>query len=171
MSSAVHTFQISGFDPESGKKITRTVQIDREDKEFITQFNWTLKRVSGALPVRYHAVREVSIGGRKQTIRMHRVISEAASDTRTVHIDGNTLNNRRANLAQRKLNPWTGRVSGLIGVHQATAGRWTAQIEFAGLTYDLTPRGGVDDPAKAARVYNDAAMKLFGKHAVLNVIT
>lgn len=166
---SVYKFEVFGTDPDTGYKISRMVQIDSKDREAITQFTWTLKPVHGA-PGRYHAVREVRIGNRKQTIRMHRVISEAQRDTRTVHLDGNTLNNRRSNLAQRRLNPWTGRNSGFRGVHQTRAGRWEAKIEFAGLEYVLTPKGGVADPVAAARLFNEAALKLYGTHAHLNEV-
>lgn len=165
-----YSFAIYGKDPVTKRVISRTVTIDRKDKDFITQFEWKLKPVSGDKKGRFHAVRDVSIGGRKQTIRMHRVLSEASRDTRTVHIDGNTLNNKRSNLLQKKLNPWTGRESGFRGVHQIAAGRWKASISFAGLDYDLTPKGGVNDPVKAARLYNEAATKLYGSHASLNEV-
>jgi len=167
---STYSFRIFGKDPTTGESISRMVMIDRKDKGFISQFEWKLKPVSGTHKDRYHAVREVSIGGRKQTIRMHRVLSEASRDTRTIHLDGNTLNNRRSNLSQRKLNPWTGRDSGFRGVHQIAAGRWTASIEFAGIDYTLTPKDGVDNPVKAAVLYNEAATKLYGTHASLNEV-
>ena len=166
---SAHSFQIHGFDP-SGRPVSKSVIIDHKDKDFITQFRWTLKPVEGTHPVRYHAVREVTIGGRKQTIRMHRLFSEGVRDTRTVHLDGNTLNNRRSNLSQRKLNPWTGRPSGFHGVHQIKAGRWKAEINFAGNDYLLTPNDGVSDPVIAARAYNAAAKKLYGNRATLNEV-
>ncbi len=167
---STYSFEIRGPHWETGEEITKTVIIDQKSRDFITQFEWKLKPVSGGPRDRYHAVREVSIGGRKQTVRMHRVLSEAARDTRTIHLDGNTLNNRLSNLVQRKLNPWTSRDSGFRGVHQIAAGRWRAEIEFAGLNYTLTPKDGVTDPVKAALLYNAAATKLYGTHASLNRI-
>ncbi|MBA7692531.1 hypothetical protein ES703_101098 [subsurface metagenome] len=61
---------------------------------------------------RFYAVREIRIKGGYRTIRMHRQVAKTPGDRICHHKNGNTLDNRRANLANitdylhRKLYSW-----------------------------------------------------------------
>lgn len=68
--------------------------VDDEDFEFLSQWKWhALKQ-----PKTYYAARNVKVDGKKITIWMHRLINSTPDDLLTDHINGNGLDNRRANL-------------------------------------------------------------------------
>ena len=141
--------------------------VDDADFEFLNQFDWRSKKSDGSLDI-FHAVRDVVINGKKITIRMHRLVTEANHDQDVFHIDGNGLNNVRRNLQLRTLKPWTGRPmgAGFRGVHQMHTNRWRAEISFAGRLHII---GEEFDSAKGAAVaYDSIARKLYGTNAVTN---
>lgn len=88
------------------------------------------------------------------------------------HIDGNPLNNTRSNLrivtnqqnqmARHKAVSKTG----YKGVAKHGNG-WRAQIKFNQKQIRL---GTYATPEKAAKAYNQAAIALFGNHAVINEV-
>lgn len=145
---------------------SNTVVIDNKDYDFLSQFRWRSKKSHGTVEIE-HAVRDVTIGNKKVTVRMHRLITEADSDQVVFHLNGNGLDNRRSNLQLRTINPWTGRPDecGFIGVNQTGPSKWEAVISFAGNTYNL---GEFDDPEYAAETYDAAARSVYGTHAVVN---
>jgi len=79
--------------------------VNDEDYEFLNQFQWYAKKSAGTED-KYHAARGVAIIPKKNdTIRMHRLITEARHDAIVYHINGNTLDNRRGHdslLCRRK---------------------------------------------------------------------
>lgn len=82
---ATMSFQASG-------RSESTIQIDESDWAEISQFKWyTVKRKGSH--TRYA---QTSINGR--LITMHRFLMEAGKGDEIDHIDGNGLNNTRANL-------------------------------------------------------------------------
>jgi len=115
-----------------------------------------------------YAQANVRRNGRHTTIQMHRLIM-GADGPRIDHIDGNGLDNRRANLrpatqAQNSRNQRCSNPSGYKGV-SATRGRWCARIWHEG---KLRYLGMHDTPEAAARAYDDAAVRYFGEFARLN---
>jgi len=107
--------------------------------------------------------------------RLHRIIMNAPKDKEVDHIDGNVLNNQRANLRictrrqnarNRKKNknsksPYKG-VQWLKEIKM-----WQAKIRIDGKLKAL----GIYKTAKnAARAYNKAAIKHFGLYAKINKI-
>lgn len=100
---------------------------------------------------------------------MHRLIVDAPEGVSVDHKNGNSLDNRRSNLriagqsnnmAAADFPP--GR-SGFRGVHwNSRAGRWHAQVKVNQKKIGL---GLFDDPVKAARAYDAAAIEAFGEFA------
>jgi hypothetical protein len=114
--------------------------------------------------------------GLKQTkVLMHRVITNAQTGMSVDHINGNKLDNRRANLRlcnssenSRNRSLASINTSGYKGVtwHKQTQ-KWQAQIEVNGRNIHLGLHQSV---ILAAIAYNNAALKYFGEFAKLNAI-
>lgn len=103
-----------------------------------------------------------------KTVYMHRMVMNAQPGQLVDHIDGDKLNNTRANLrfataAQNQQNkaPRTG----FKGV-TFTKGRWHARIKVQG---KLRYLGAFDDPTSAALLYDAAARYFFGAFACPNL--
>jgi hypothetical protein len=106
-------------------------------------------------------------------IKMHQLILPPADGLTPDHIDGDGLNNTRANLRlatrlQQRMN--TGKRQGAkhsaykgVTLHQ---GRWCAEIKINGRRIRKMASSDVD----AARIYNKLACKLFGAFARLNEV-
>lgn len=108
--------------------------IDAADSALIEGFSWTAK-ISGKL---VYAKRAQMIDGVYVGLAMHRVIAGAPEGVLVDHIDGNGLNNRRANLrfatvSQNLCNrgPQVNNTSGFKGViWHKSAQKWSAQIKI-----------------------------------------
>lgn len=106
-------------------------------------------------------------------IRMHRLILGKKASKYTDHINGNKLDNRRVNLRactnaqnMRNIPAKKQNTSGFKGVTwQEDCRRWKAQIK---VNYKNIHVGIFKVKEDAARAYNDAALKYFGKFAWLN---
>jgi len=149
------------------------VLVDDEDYEFLSQWKW---KERGGTAVRNKHVGTVDwrSGKRKDTtILMHRLIMNAPAGMDVDHINGNRLDNRKANLricthAQNRANsktPTTNK-SGYKGVSWCKRdNRWIAFIRDNGRSKNL---GRFDDIVEAAKAYNNAAKLIFGDYARLN---
>lgn len=146
--------------------------VDDEDYPFINRFSWCAAEVKGK---KVYALRAPSRTNRKykdvpkSTIcYMHRML---LPDARVVdHIDGNGLNNQRANLrsATYSQNSYNRKsVSGFKGVAFCSNKNrpWRATIMHNGKKIHL---GYFDNPKEAARVYDNSAKLLHGEFACLN---
>jgi hypothetical protein len=149
--------------------------VDDCDYEYLTQWSWCFVKAehhqSG------YAQRKQKIQGKPTTIHMHRLVAERSglevNQRRIDHIDGNGLNNQRANLrvatdSQNKANrgKQQNNTSGFKGVTWDREHRkWRAQIRVLRRQYCISRH---DDPRDAARAYNEAALKHFGEFACLN---
>ena len=137
--------------------------VDAADYEFLTQWGW---RSSGK--TRIYAVRRIE----RSPVSMHRLLMAPPAGMLVDHINGDGLDNRRANL---RVTTWAsniqragGRVgrSGYRGVHLNNEGpRWCAHIRIKGQMRHL---GVFDTPEEAAAVYDAAAIALHGPHAYTN---
>ncbi len=144
--------------------------VDDSDFEWLSQWNWHA-RTDCKTP---YAQRFTRVP-RKHHIKMHRFIISAPIGMEVDHIDGNGLNNQRANLrlatrAQNAANRGKniGNSTGYKGVFRYHAGqlRWSAQIgNSRGKTIYL---GKFSTPEEAARAYDAAARERFGEFAKLN---
>jgi hypothetical protein len=107
--------------------------------------------------------------------KMHKLILECEDKTKVIHhINSNTLDNRRQNLAvvsrtvnahqKKKRSNATSKYFGVSFLNNLK--KWEARITKDGKKYHL---GYFEDETDAARAYNVKAAELFGKFANLNI--
>jgi hypothetical protein len=140
--------------------------VDANDYEWLSQWVWSASKRRHT----YYATRNAYDENEEHIIvMMHQVISGRYAD----HINGNGLDNRRANLrcATARQNSHNRRgnvvsISGYKGVYpQSSGGKWTAKIKTNDITYYL---GTFPTKEEAARSYDKKAQELFGEFAWLN---
>jgi hypothetical protein len=108
-----------------------------------------------------------------KSLYLHRYILRDIPNGMVVdHISGDSLDNRRSNLrivtvAQNNKNQRGYGASGFKGVFRGGVKSWNAVICSEGVVYQL---GLFADPISAAIAYNEAAIRLHGEFAALNVI-
>lgn len=133
--------------------------VDEADLPLVEAKGWHRREVNGA------KVYACSWGG-----YMHRIILGAARGQIVDHVNGNGLDNRRANLrfASSSLNSanrvYPKPMSGFRGVYRSGS-RWAAVVCCNKVNHRL---GRFKNPEDAARVYDAAALRFFGDFAVLN---
>ena len=104
---------------------------------------------------------------------MHRVVTGAQPGQVVDHVNSNTLDNRKSNLRvctlrENALNsrPRKNTTSKYKGVSRVKSnGKWYASIKSGKKSYNL---GVFESEEKAAKVYDEAAFRLFGEYAYLN---
>ena len=138
------------------------VLIDDCDLGLIAGYNWSILKRDGYA---------VASGG----VRMHRLIAGAGEDEIVDHIDGNRLNNQRANLRicgkvqngqNQKLhrNNTTG-FKGVSVQHYKTGPVYVASIRD---NRTMRRLGRFNCPINAAKAYDRAALEYHGAFAVTN---
>lgn len=141
--------------------------VDDEDFEWLSRCKWSFD------PKGY-AVRAQRTEGKTVMLYMHRAILNASGPCVVDHVDGDGLNNQRANLriatvAQNVHNTRPrkrSKTSGYKGVSRfRKTGKWQASIKKGDLRLHL---GLFGTDVDAARAYNAAARHLFGPHAYVN---
>lgn len=139
--------------------------VDVADLPLVAGYSWWAKINGNTV----YAAADIQHGpGKRERLLMHRVIMNASRGEMVDHIDGNGLNNRRANLriATKSQNMMNSRVrrdssSGYRGVTFCRfTGRWQANIKAKGKRIFL---GRYDTPEEASEVYQKAAEKYFGE--------
>ena len=147
--------------------------VDEEDYEWLSQYKW-----------HYHkgyAARTCRQTGKKRTVYMHREIMNTPRGLVTDHINGNRLDNRKANLrictrAQNNMNMIKFRTrkksknaSKYKGVYWngGPKATWSAEIRHNGKQIHL---GYFQDEVEAAQAYDKAAIRLFDSFASPNFI-
>ena len=148
---------------------THWVRYDDDAEHLIAPHRWQA-RVRGK-----HVYAVARIEGR--TVYMHRLLTSAPSDLVVDHIDGNALNNRRANLrvctrmqnfqnAGRRETPGrTSRFKGAWRVKEPCRRCWRSGIT-ANRKYKNI--GSYSTEEEAARAYDAEAKRLHGQFARLN---
>ena len=137
--------------------------VDNEDLRLLNGYKWSLVTKS---QLRY-ARRAVG----KKSVYMHRVIMNAPAGVQVDHINGNGLDNRKANLRlcnyaqnqqnRRKRRRATSLFKG-VGWHD---NRWRARITVNGKQIEI---GRFKSEFLAAEAYDQKAVELFGEFANLN---
>jgi len=146
--------------------------VDPDDYYKLNEYKWCALKVGH----KYYAVR--SNGGRKgqkrKLYRMHREVVHIPKGLECDHINGDSLDNRKANLraATRQQNCWNNSkrkpksLSKYKGVSFSKRGRpWKAMLTVNGKWIYL---GGFNSEIQAAKAYDKAAKRYFGEFAVLN---
>lgn len=144
----------------------RYARVDDADIDWLRQWKWLLVGPG-------YAGRFDSTDGGRQIVYMHRAILDAQPGQHVDHINGDRLDNRRANLRlvtntqnqQNKRTP-SHNTSGHKGVcwHKGV-GKWHVRITINGKRLHL---GYTRDRETAARLYDAAARYFFGEYARLN---
>jgi hypothetical protein len=137
--------------------------VDDEDFDWLNQWKWYYND-------RGYAVRHMP-SNHKMLLYMHRVIMNTPPDMDTDHINGNGLDNRRANLrvcttSQNLINhpKQIDNTSGYKGVYK-NHHHWQSIIMKDGKSIYL---GTFKTKEISARAYDEAAKKYFGEFACLN---
>lgn len=147
----------------------KTALVDELDYDFLMQWKWSTYYQPRAHT--WYAVRSVRVAGRRTSIQMHRVITDAPDGMEVDHQNHDGLDNQRGNLRvctradnQHNQRPCLNNTSGYKGVSRRR-GRWVAGIRCDGRRYNL---GHFDTAEEAALAYNEAAARLHGEFAFLN---
>ena len=146
--------------------------VDDGDYDWLNQWKWCIS--SGGYAIRVQHIGYFNGKKKQKTFRMHRIIMNAPDDMDIDHINGNALDNRRCNLrictiSQNLCNQKKTRgKSKYLGVDwHKIAKKWRAAIQINKKRYYL---GCFISEIDAARAYNEAAKKLHGEFARLNVL-
>lgn len=143
--------------------------VDGDTYDRVAHLDWKAINPSGKHPYAARWIPET----RKWEL-LHRVILNTPEGMIGDHVNGDTLDNRRANLrnctkAQNAANlkgPYANNKSGYIGVHRHRKnGTWIAQVRHKGVQRYL---GSFATPEEAARARDGAARELHGEFATLN---
>lgn len=133
--------------------------VDAEDYPFVSRFKWHLTNKGYVNSGRFGL--------------LHRFILPVRKNKQVDHINGNKLDNRKENLrvvnnsqngANRK-RAWSS--LGLKGVFKKRD-KFGARLTYNNKEIWL---GVFDTPEAAAKAYNTAAIRFFGEHASLNIIS
>ena len=147
--------------------------VDPDDYYWLSEYKWSASRLYN----KFYAVRTAPAEkGKKRgkTVRMHREIANIPDGLECDHINGSSLDNRKANLrpATRQQNCWNNRkrrpgsLSRYKGVSYSRRGRpWKAMLMIGGKRIYL---GSFDTQIQAAKAYDKAAKIHFGQYAKLN---
>jgi hypothetical protein len=148
--------------------------VDDEDYDWLMNWKWYYKKDKAG---NGYAVRHDSVLVKRKLIPMHRVILNAPDGVQVDHINNNRadhgLYNQRSNLRictnaenQANVGIQSNNTSGYKGVTlDKRTNHWRAQIIVNRKRISI---GFYKNPQDAARAYDQAALKYFGKFANIN---
>lgn len=140
-----------------------TAIVDDTDYEWLSQCPWHAHRGGRHY---FYACRFIN---GKQRVFMHRLLTNAPNGMEVDHINGDPLDNRRANLrlcthGQNQMNSVMRDQTHLKGAHPHH-NRWEASIRVNGRIVSL---GTFDTEEEAGHAYDVAAREYFGEFAKVN---
>ncbi len=146
--------------------------VDLDDVPLLLSYYWIVGKQRGT--TRSYARARYRIPGRRIYEQMHRIIIGAKKGELVDHINGDTLDNRRANLricnplenARNRTTKGKNNTSGYKGVF-SSRGRWKVEIGYRG---KLKYYGIYNNKEDAATVYNFAIKELFGDFVRYNEV-
>lgn len=144
----------------------RVALVDDEDFDWVSAWKWHARKSFGG----FYAARTTSKGGK---VFLHRAILKAPTGMYVDHINGDSLDNRRANLRlvthqQNMMNRVlsSSNTSRFKGVYwQNRGGRWIAKIKY---NQKIRHIGTFLTEEDAARAYDTVARELFGDYGRFN---
>jgi len=153
-------------------------QVDDADVELVSRYRWSTVRARTGLTAYARArapIGDADLPG-GSFVYMHRLIMGARPNESVDHVNGNGLDNRRANLrlasasqnAANRRKPRSARTSQFKGVHlDRGQGRkhWHARLKMNGTVY-LCKRFATEE--EAARAYDEMAERVHGAFARTN---
>ena len=138
--------------------------VDADDYDWLSKYKWYACNNTAVFRARRN------LGSKR--LFMHRVITDAPPGLVVDHIDGNPLNNRKANLriCTQTENNYNKRPCGATSRYKGVCWdrckrKWIAKAAKHRKTYNL---GRFDNEKDAARAYDKKAKELFGEFAYLN---
>lgn len=145
--------------------------VDEQDYDTLSAYRWHPSKGGNTT----YARTTIRAGDRQRSILMHRLLLSVERETTVDHVDGDGLNNTRANLRRcthaenlrnqaLRIGPKSSRFKGVN--YRRSERLWRAEIEKDGRRVSL---GLFKDEVAAARRYDAAARLLFGKFARTNV--
>ena len=149
--------------------------VDDVDYEQLAKHRWYSNKREYPNSSRWYAQRNAkhtdAVNGRK-IVYMHQAIMGVKNNLEIDHINGDGLDNRRANLrfcshSENMANQRKTRGSSIykgVSWHKA-ARKWSAKIKQSGHKMHI---GYFDAEEEAARAYDARASELYGEHASLN---
>jgi len=146
------------------------ILVDEEFLDELSKKKWYLNKDG-------YACCKINENNKKQTLRIHRLITQAPNGLQVDHINCNKLDNRLVNLricnnSQNQINrskpKGINRSSQYKGVSFLPKRKlWRARINYHCKNIDI---GCFDNEQEAAIAYNKKAKELFGEFSWLNVI-
>ena len=144
--------------------------LDQQDYYRFAAFKWEISGNDN----KFYAVRNIMADSSRTTsVRLHRLIMDCPSHLVVDHINGDSLDNRRANLrlatqsqncCNKKKRKNTSSI--FMGVcFEKAKNKWCARIRHSGKRIFL---GRFDSEIDAAKAYDQAAKKYHGEFARLN---
>lgn len=143
--------------------------VDAGDYDLVKGYGWSAIRPrKGGV---WYATATIIENGKKRKLRLHRLIMNPGEGEQVDHINGDGLDNRRANLrlcTSSENNMNRGKKDGYKGVsYYKDRKKWRARIGINGEKRHL---GWYATAEEAALAYNKAAGELFGEFARPNEV-